>query len=137
MSTGHFIERFYEAESRDDACFNYAEAMERSDPLRKINEIEESSSIKQPVFSCDATAASTPGEYDITVSGAEAQNYEISYVSGVLTVEQVSGIERIFVDGKRVDVYSISGVLYKKDVVSPKELPQGIYIINGKKYVVK
>ena len=41
---------------------------------------------KQPVFSCDATAASAPGEYDITVSGAEAQNYEISYVSGKLTV---------------------------------------------------
>ena len=92
---------------------------------------------KQPTFACTATAASAPGEYDITVSGAEAQNYEISYVSGVLTVEQVSGIERIFVDGKRVDVYSISGVLYKKDVVSTKELPQGIYIINGKKYVVK
>ena len=92
---------------------------------------------KQPVFTCTATAASAPGEYDITVSGAEAQNYEISYVSGVLTVEQVTGIGRIFVDGKRVDVYSISGVLYKKDVVSPNELPQGIYIINGKKYVVK
>ena len=92
---------------------------------------------KQPTFACTATAASAPGEYDITVAGAEAQNYEISYVSGVLTVEQVSGIERIFVDGKRVDVYSISGVLYKKDVVSTKELPQGIYIINGKKYVVK
>jgi hypothetical protein len=77
----------------------------------------------------------SPGEYDIIVSGAQAQNYEISYVNGVLTVEQVSGIERIFVDGKRVDVYSISGVLYKKDVVSPNEPPQGIYIINGKKYV--
>ena len=92
---------------------------------------------KQPTFTCTATPESAPGEYDITVSGAEAQNYEISYVSGVLTVEQVTGIGRIFVDGKRVDVYSISGVLYKKDVVSPKELPQGIYIINGKKYVVK
>ena len=92
---------------------------------------------KQPTFSCAATSASAPGEYDITVSGAEAQNYDISYDDGILTVEEVSGIERILADGKRVDVYSISGVLYKKDVVSPNELPQGIYIINGKKYVVK
>ena len=92
---------------------------------------------KQPVFTCDATAASAPGEYDINVSGAEAQNYEISYVKGILTVEQVSGIENVLIDGKHVDVYGINGVLYKKDVVSPNELPQGVYIINGRKYVVK
>ena len=41
---------------------------------------------KQPVFHCDANEASAPGEYPITVSGAEAQNYGISYVAGKLIV---------------------------------------------------
>lgn len=43
---------------------------------------------KQPVFTTTATSTSAPGEYDITVSGAEAQNYEISYVKGKLTIEK-------------------------------------------------
>ena len=44
---------------------------------------------KQPTITTTATSASAPGEYDITVSGAEAQNYEISYVTGKLTIEAV------------------------------------------------
>ncbi len=41
---------------------------------------------KQPTISCTAAAESTPGEYVVYVSGAEAQNYNISYVNGTLTV---------------------------------------------------
>ena len=41
---------------------------------------------KQPTITTTATSASEPGDYDITVSGAEAQNYEISYVKGKLTI---------------------------------------------------
>ena len=41
---------------------------------------------KQPVVTCEATVASAPGEYPVTVSGAEAQNYNISYTSGKLVV---------------------------------------------------
>ena len=41
---------------------------------------------KQPVFSCEANEASAPAEYAVTISGAEADNYEISYKQGVLTV---------------------------------------------------
>ena len=43
---------------------------------------------KKPVAAAAATSASEPGTYDITVSGAEAQNYEISYVKGTLTIEK-------------------------------------------------
>lgn len=63
--------------------------------------------------------------------------YDFSDVTFNIMIEQVSGIEEILVDDTCNDVYSIDGVLYKKDVVSPNELPQGIYIINGRKYVVK
>ena len=41
---------------------------------------------KQPVFSCDANEASAPAEYAVTISGADAENYDISYEQGVLTV---------------------------------------------------
>ena len=40
-----------------------------------------------PTITTTATSDSEPGDYDIIVSGAEAQNYEISYVSGKLTIE--------------------------------------------------
>ena len=43
---------------------------------------------KKPTFSCAATSASAPGTYDITVSGAEAGNYNISYAKGTLTIEK-------------------------------------------------
>ena len=41
---------------------------------------------KQPVFSCEANESSAPADYAVTVSGADAENYEISYKQGVLTV---------------------------------------------------
>ena len=41
---------------------------------------------KRPIFSCDANEVSAPAEYAVTISGAEAENYAISYEQGVLTV---------------------------------------------------
>ena len=41
----------------------------------------------QPAFACAATEVSEPGTYEIIVSGAKAQNYDITYVSGTLTIE--------------------------------------------------
>ena len=40
----------------------------------------------QPVFTTNAPADNTPGVYDITVSGAQAQNYVFTYQSGKLTI---------------------------------------------------
>ena len=50
--------------------------------------------IKQPTVSCEATSYSAPGEYVVTVSDAEAQNYDISYINGKLIVEKadVTGV---------------------------------------------
>ncbi|MBQ7443525.1 MAG: C10 family peptidase [Bacteroidaceae bacterium] len=49
-------------------------------------ETAETALSQQPTVSCEATAASPAGEYAIVVAGAQADNYEITYVSGVLTV---------------------------------------------------
>ena len=43
---------------------------------------------KQPTISCSATSSSDPGEYDITVKGASAQNYSFNYIKGKLTILQ-------------------------------------------------
>ena len=43
---------------------------------------------KQAVVTCEATTASAPGDYSVTVSGAEAQNYDISYTNGKLIVTE-------------------------------------------------
>ena len=53
---------------------------------------DESVLTKQPVFSCEANEASAPAEYAVTISGAEAENYEISYEQGHLTVVEADAV---------------------------------------------
>ena len=40
----------------------------------------------KPQFICEADKDATTGTYKITVSGAEARNYDIEYISGTLTI---------------------------------------------------
>jgi hypothetical protein len=46
--------------------------------------------ITQPTASTTATNGSQAGRYDITVSGAAAANYDITYVNGTLTVDPLA-----------------------------------------------
>lgn len=86
---------------------------------------------KQPVITCDATAESPVGEYEIRVSDAEAQNYEITYVSGVLTVTESTGIEDINCETKTNNrYYDLQG----RRISKPQ---RGLYIKDNKKVVVK
>ena len=43
---------------------------------------------RKPTISCPATTSSKVGTYTITVSGAQAQNYNIYYINGTLTVTE-------------------------------------------------
>lgn len=47
---------------------------------------------KQPTFTTDVVASTVPGQYAVKVSGAEAQNYEISYVDGTITVTEADKV---------------------------------------------
>ncbi|MGB4776030.1 MAG: MBG domain-containing protein, partial [Daejeonella sp.] len=51
-----------------------------------VNDDDSNVLTQQPVFATTATTASVAGTYDITVSGAVADNYDITYVNGTLTV---------------------------------------------------
>ena len=53
---------------------------------------------RKPTISCSATTSSNVGTYNITVSGAQAQNYDISYVNGTLTITE-EDIARFTKDG--------------------------------------
>ena len=91
---------------------------------------------KQPSITTTATSASAPGDYDISISGAEAQNYEISYVAGKLTITQSDGIKMISLD-QPVDVYNLQGQKVLTNTTTLEGLPKGVYIINGRKVVIK
>ena len=91
---------------------------------------------KKPVATTTAKKDSEVGEYDIIVSGGEAQNYELSYVNGKLTVTVPSGIREI-ISGGSFDVYTTDGRMVKKGATTLKGLAKGVYIVNGRKVMVK
>ena len=47
---------------------------------------------KKPTITTTATSASAPGTYEITISGAEATNYDITYVKGTLTITKADEV---------------------------------------------
>ena len=86
---------------------------------------------KLPVIECDANEQSPAGEYEIRVSGAEAQNYEFTYVSGKLTIINSTGISTTpAISESEGDVYDMQG----RRVKTPQ---RGIYIKNKKKVMIK
>jgi hypothetical protein len=92
---------------------------------------------KQATVSCTATVASGPGEYPVTVSGAEAQNYDISYTDGKLVVEESAEINSVIANGSSFDVFTLDGRMVRRQVSSFKGLAKGMYIVNSRKIVVK
>lgn len=90
----------------------------------------------KPVATTTADENSGPGEYEITVSGGEALNYEFTYVAGLLVVQMPDAIKAITFDAP-VDIYSITGRLIRSGVTSTATLPRGMYVVNGRKVIVK
>ena len=88
---------------------------------------------KRPVFECDAVPGSEGGDYEIRVSGAEAQNYDITYVSGVLTVIPVIGISGVAADETEQTLYDLQG----RSLPARQATKPGVYVRGGKKIVKK
>ena len=85
-----------------------------------------------PIAMTTAVLGSPAGEYPITVSGGDAPNYKLSYVEGILTIDELSGIRDFSSDNNQPQkVYHINGTR-----VDPSKMQKGIYIINGKKVVI-
>jgi len=73
-----------------------------------------------------------------TLSGGSRMSKEINLT---YTIEGgTTAINGVVVSGNNVDIYSLSGVKVKSGVKATeatKELQRGVYIVNGKKFVVK
>ena len=85
---------------------------------------------KQPVIECDATAESPRGEYEIRVSGAEAANYEITYVFGVLTIDGPVAIKDVRGEKGKSAIHDLQGRRVSKPA-------RGVYVVNGQKVIVR
>lgn len=122
---------------------NYSREFGQENPSFDIHyegwKLEESEGvlISAPEARTTATADSPVGEYPITVSGGEAQNYNFIYVDGILTVTEPTGIAKLLTDARSFDVYTITGIKIRSEVTTLKGLPRGIYIINNKKVSIK
>ena len=68
--------------------------------------LEEDKLDKGPVLSCKVDM-NVPGSYDIIASGAEAANYEITYVNGTLTVQPAWYVTLVFNNGSPDEVINI------------------------------
>lgn len=104
----------------------------------KFNDTEANAISPLPTFSTDIKSSSVPGVYTVTVSGADARNYELTYVNGTLTINVPDGIYGVYSDFKEpTNVYNTKGQMVRYKATDLKGLPSGVYIVNGKKVVVK
>ena len=103
---------------------------------------------KKPVIMTTATESSAPGEYPVTVSGAEAQNYDISYQSGTLTVTKTDAViitaksySRSYGDNNPTFDYEVQGAqldgVPEITCEATKNSPVGTYTIVVKQGTVK
>lgn len=88
----------------------------------------------KPDVTCDADINSPAGQYEISVSGAEARNYVISYVPGILTIEDPNGIIDVNNESPKADdmMYDLTGRQIKSETHRP-----GLFIVRGKKVLLK
>ena len=91
---------------------------------------------KKATAATEAAKESPVGEYAIVLSGGEAKNYEMVYVEGKLTVTVPSAIAELTADGA-FDVYDVRGRKIRHQVTTLKGLPKGVYIVRGKKVMIK
>ena len=98
----------------------------------------------RPTVTTNATKYSSPGTYDITVSGAEARNYSVTYVNGrltitaktesydastnVLTVEDGGNIDDAFesIGGRTESAKTIAAIIWNSKTPLTSEMLEGI-----------
>jgi hypothetical protein len=58
-------------------------------------------------------------------------------VSGILTVKEPSGIHEVVSTQRPTNVYTATGVLVRRQATTLEGLPKGIYVVNGRKVIVR
>ncbi len=96
--------------------------------------------VKLPVATTTATVDSPEGEYPITIGGGEAQNYDFRYIKGTLkVVADPTGVSELNYNLNKAtnNVFTLDGRCVAKGTDGLTKLSKGVYVINGKKYVVR
>ena len=70
--------------------------------------------------------------FSVTVRYPEGESLPVDATASVTTA-----IDKVIADGQPHDIYSLGGVLVRKNALTTDGLPAGVYIINGKKFIVK
>lgn len=74
----------------------------------------------------DATAATEPGK---------SESVSVTSTEGNKTFNVILGNNAGL--GEKARIYSLGSVLVRKNALTTDGLPAGVYIINGKKFIVK
>ena len=97
----------------------------------KNGDTEENAFISNVEATTTATEKSPAGTYPITISGGEANNYDLIYIQGTLTIESPDGLGNIRILEENSTIYDLSG----RKIENP--VHKGFYIIDGKKVWIK
>ncbi len=101
------------------------------------NDEDESVLTVQPVCATEGSPTSSLGDYTITIGGAEAANYDITYVNGKLTVSVPVGITSIDANVAPADIYTLQGIKVRGKSESLDGLADGYYIVNRRKVLIR
>ena len=74
--------------------------------------------------------------YDL-INQAQPNKAERVESAPVLAVGDVTGIEQLIVEGKNVNIYTMDGKLIRSNAANANGLRKGVYVVDGKKAVVK
>ena len=98
---------------------------------------DESVLTMQPVCATEGKPDSPLGDYAITISGAEAANYDITYVDGKLTVSLPVGIASFSANIAPADIYTLQGIKVRSKAETLDGLTEGYYIVNRRKVFIR
>lgn len=101
-----------------------------------VNGDDESVLTQFPVLSCEADSTSEAGKYPISISGGVAHNYSIVTANGILTILEGTDVDFLREKdekGTLSTILDLCGRPIHVDGESSQCLPEGLYIINGKK----
>ena len=91
-----------------------------------------------PQIICEADSTSEVGTYEIKLSGGTDNNYALTLQDGVLTIVVPEGVSNVECSNFwPANIYDTNGYLVRKEANSFKGLNRGVYIVNGRKFIVK
>ncbi len=84
-----------------------------------------------PVVTTDATTASLPGVYSLTLGGATSNNYNISYINGKITIVPSSGTGVQYINaygnaGGNINVRIFSPIIALSDIIVYNKMGQAV-----------